>query len=175
MNRFLRRRIHTPLRHGLIGERYSFRRRRGTFTGQHPQPFYPGDPSKHPGRAAQVTACLALRRAEVCPPMLQPEREHGTHPRPNPETSRIRLAWPLRRRRLPFDAGYIPRVPRVRASRSVRVRTRTGRIKPRNKFLVVAWPHRLRLSRRCLRLTPFPSSGLGTPLPWKLQFPVFVT
>nr|VFK27872.1 MAG: hypothetical protein BECKMB1821G_GA0114241_103117 [Candidatus Kentron sp. MB]VFK31804.1 MAG: hypothetical protein BECKMB1821I_GA0114274_102718 [Candidatus Kentron sp. MB]VFK75574.1 MAG: hypothetical protein BECKMB1821H_GA0114242_102618 [Candidatus Kentron sp. MB] len=44
--------------------------------------------------------------------MLQLERELGTRQRPQAlqtgDTSRTLPTWPLRRRRSPFDAGYIP-------------------------------------------------------------------
>jgi len=90
--------------------------RRETFTGQHHQPFCPGDPAKHPERAYPVTAFLDSRGTSSASPMLQPEPEHGTHPRPKRDTSRTLPAWPLRRRRSPFDAGCIPH-PRVSSSK----------------------------------------------------------
>ena len=48
-----------PFRQRLIGgvtpEKKLLRRQRETFTGQHHQPLYPGDPAKHPARSEQVT------------------------------------------------------------------------------------------------------------------------
>nr|VFK27410.1 MAG: hypothetical protein BECKMB1821I_GA0114274_100323 [Candidatus Kentron sp. MB]VFK30273.1 MAG: hypothetical protein BECKMB1821G_GA0114241_10622 [Candidatus Kentron sp. MB]VFK74295.1 MAG: hypothetical protein BECKMB1821H_GA0114242_100323 [Candidatus Kentron sp. MB] len=47
--------------------------------------------------------------------MLQLEREPGARQRPQAlqtgDTHRTLPTWPLRRRRSPFDAGYIPHLP----------------------------------------------------------------
>lgn len=98
-----------PFRHGLIGVRYSYTARDGVgfFTGQHHQPFYPGDPDKHPERAPQVAVCLAARGRyrPLCfsrNESMAPARGRNSRP---PE---FYLSWPLRRRQLPSDAGCIP-------------------------------------------------------------------
>jgi len=83
--------------------------RRGTFTGQYHQPFCPGENTKHLIRPPGVTACLPMKGTASChPPVLHDERELGTLIRPKRVPSRAIPAWPLRRRRLPFDAGCVP-------------------------------------------------------------------
>ena len=61
-------------------------------------------------------------------------RDLGTHQRPQDMTNwatppELPLAWPLRRRRLPFDAGYIPRLL-ASSSKWFCTADRTGRIRP---------------------------------------------
>ena len=63
------------------------------------------------------------------------------------------LAWPLRRRPLLDDAGYIPPPRGVRAKTSARARPRTGRI----RSIGVDRSHRLQTEPPHLRFTREPS------------------
>jgi hypothetical protein len=60
-----------------------------------------------PRQAAGNTRMNPMKMAS-CRPMLQRVGGLGTLPRPKRDTSRAVLAWPLRRRQLPSDAGCVP-------------------------------------------------------------------
>jgi hypothetical protein len=64
-------------------------------------------------RSHQSPRRAAATNRNVCcggtaPSVLQPVRGLGTPPRPKRDSSRTILAWPLRRRPLPDDAGCLP-------------------------------------------------------------------
>lgn len=75
-------------------------------------------PSKAPSPDAKVVRCFG-RLGSLAPP-LEPKRD----------TSRSVLAWPLRHRPLPNDAGCVVSHREIRARISGRARTRPGRIRP---------------------------------------------
>jgi hypothetical protein len=83
--------------------------RRGTFTGQCGQPLCSGDATSHRVGPQQRTAvCAARGDGGPSSPRLRQARERGLPTRPKRDTSRATLAWPLRRRPLPDDAGCVP-------------------------------------------------------------------
>ena len=128
--------------------------RSGIFTGQCGQPFCPGDPTSHSDGPHLVTKFRG-EGGRISPSGLHQTRELGPPSEPNRDTPRTIFTWPLRRRSLPSDAGYVPRQSRVRVKISRRAWTRPGRIRFHQlSFLIKS--HRLRLSHPHLRLTPSP-------------------
>ena len=133
--------------------------RRGTFTGQCGQPLCPGETTSHPDGPQRPTVPRAAERIRGISPMLPQAWELGTPSRPKRDPSRTILAWPLRHRPLPDDAGCVPLrgefeqgfphgygPARVGLDRSVWDRS-----------------HRLRLSQPHLRLTPSPKRQRRKP------------
>jgi len=83
----------------------------------------------HPPRRVANTNRIGCCEKTIHVPQVLPQaKELGTPSRPKRGPSRTILAWPLRHRPLPDDAGCIPLRRRIRARISARVRPRTGRI-----------------------------------------------
>ena len=122
-------RIRRSFRRRLIDWRYRFggSGRSRTFTGQCRQPFCPGDSTSHSDGPSAITKYRPAGERNRFPRLRQ-VRELGLPPEPKRDASRTVFTWPLRRRSLPPDAGYIPSFE-VRVKISVQARTRTGRIR----------------------------------------------
>ena len=82
--------------------------RRGTFTGQCGQPLCPGETTSHLV-GSQHRTVVGLRGEEDDPSSarLRQAWERGLPTRPKRDPSRTILAWPLRHRPLPDDAGCV--------------------------------------------------------------------
>jgi hypothetical protein len=98
------------------------------------------------------------RRAVQC---FSTTRSLAHHTRPNRDPSRPVLAWPLRRRPLPDDAGYVP-FPMGKFEQGFldgHGPAQVGLGPPFKK----GWLHRLRLSQQHLRLTPVARAANRVP------------
>jgi len=121
--------------------------------GQCIAPFSPGDVTKHPHGPSLVNR-LSRDEERSLSPALHPYQEVGAPWRPKRGTSRSIVAWPLR-----YDhcwialAAYL--AEQVRATISVRERTRTGRLWLTYKSLTVL---KKGLSAIHLRLTLTPET-----------------
>jgi len=166
------------LKRGLVGERRSHRR----FAG----PFRHAYRSVLPGRCRDgvglspvsvVSHCVQARppvtlsvrstepsyglRGEGGGPSsarLRQVRERGLPTRPKRDPSRTTLAWPLRQRLLPGAAGCV--VSRRRFEQEFPYGDGPARV-GLSGLGVARPPHRLRLSRPHLRLTPNPKRERG--------------
>jgi hypothetical protein len=121
-----RRRVTEPFRHayrsGLPGGPRGTPRRRGTLTGQCGQPLCPGEITSHLDGPQRPTVACAAEGDRRVPPMLRQAWERGMPSRPKRDPSRTILAWPLRRRPLPDDAGCVP-LPKESSSKDFRTGT----------------------------------------------------